>query len=44
MTNREYDLGDEVEIKVIGIFKRADYDHKYIVVEDVEILRIIQNY
>ena len=33
MTNTEYDLGDEVEIKVIGLFKRADLDHKYVVVE-----------
>ena len=28
-----YKLGDELEIKVIGIFKRNDFDHKYIVVE-----------
>lgn len=33
MTNREYELGDEVEIKVIGVFRRGDLDHKYIVVE-----------
>lgn len=33
MTNREYDLGDEVKVKVIGVFKRADFDHKYVVVE-----------
>lgn len=33
MTDKEYDLGDEVEIKVIGVFKRGDLDHKYIVAE-----------
>lgn len=33
MTDKEYELGDEVEIKVIGVFKRADFDHKYIVAE-----------
>jgi len=27
------ELGDEIEVKVIGVFKRADFDHKYIVVE-----------
>lgn len=34
MTDKEYDLGDELEIKVIGVFKRADLDHKYVVVEE----------
>lgn len=33
MTDREYALGDAVEIKVIGLFKRKDLDHKYIAVE-----------
>lgn len=33
MTDKEYDLGDELAIKVIGVFKRSDYDHKYVVVE-----------
>lgn len=33
MTDKEYELGDEVEIKVVGVFKRADLDHKYVVVE-----------
>ena len=33
MTHTEYNLGDEVEIKVIGVFKRTDFDHKYVVVE-----------
>ena len=33
MSNKEYELGDEVEIKVIGVFQRADFDHKYVVVE-----------
>jgi len=33
MTDKKYDLGDELEIKVIGVFKRADFDHKYVVVE-----------
>ena len=31
--NTEYELGDEVEIKIIGLFKRKDFDHKYVVVE-----------
>jgi len=33
MSTKEYGLGDEVEIKLIGMFKRNDGDHKYIVVE-----------
>ena len=33
MTDTECNLGDEVEIKVIGVFKRTDFDHKYVVVE-----------
>ena len=33
MSNKDVELGDELEIKVIGVFKRADFDHKYIVVE-----------
>ena len=33
MTDVEYDLGDEVEIRIIGVFKRVDFDHKYVVVE-----------
>lgn len=35
MTYKEFELGDEIEIKVIGVFKRADYDHKYVVVERI---------
>lgn len=33
MSTKEYNLGDEVEIKLIGMFKRKDGDHKYIAVE-----------
>lgn len=33
MTDKDYELGDEVEVKIIGVFKRADFDHKYIVAE-----------
>ena len=33
MTDRDFDLGEEIEIKVIGVFKRSDLDHKYVVVE-----------
>jgi len=33
MTDSEYDLGDEIEIRIIGVFKREDFDHKYVVVE-----------
>ena len=41
MTEKEYELGDEVEIKIIGLFKRTDFDHKYIA---VEIDRDIEDY
>lgn len=30
---RGYALGDELEVKVIGVFKRNDLDHKYVVAE-----------
>lgn len=33
LSDQGYDLGDEVAVKLIGVFKRADGDHKYIVVE-----------
>ena len=33
MSEKEYELGDEIEIKIIGVFKRLDFDHKYVVVE-----------
>ena len=33
MTDQEYFLGDIVKVKVIGMFKRKDHDHKFIVVE-----------
>ena len=33
LSDGEFALGDEVEIKVIGVFQRADGDHKFIVVE-----------
>ena len=33
MSDGEFDLGDEIEVKVIGVFKRADLDHKFLVVE-----------
>ncbi|MCE5234821.1 MAG: hypothetical protein ABFC62_10635 [Clostridiaceae bacterium] len=33
MTENDYTLGDEVPVKVVGLFKRADGDHKYIAVE-----------
>lgn len=33
MSDKEYELGDEAEIKLIGMFKRSDGDHKFIVVE-----------
>ena len=34
MSTKEYSLGNEVEIKLIGMFKRNDGDHKYIAVEE----------
>lgn len=30
---QQYALGDELEVKVIGVFKRNDFDHKYVVTE-----------
>ncbi len=33
MSDGEYELGDEVEIDIIGLFKRGDGDHKYVAVE-----------
>ena len=33
MSDKEYELGDEAEIKLIGMFKRNDGDHKFIAVE-----------
>lgn len=33
MTDKEFELGDEMEIKVIGVFKRSDFDHKYVAAE-----------
>lgn len=34
MSAKDYNLGDELEIKLIGMFKRNDGDHKYIAVEE----------
>ena len=33
MSRRDCELGDEIDIKIIGVFLRADGDHKYVVVE-----------
>lgn len=33
LPDRDFALGDEVEIRVIGVFQRADVDHKFIAVE-----------
>ncbi len=33
VSQADYALGDEVAIKIIGVFQRADGDHKYVVVE-----------
>jgi len=33
ISQTEYGLGDEVAIKIIGVSRRADGDHKYVVVE-----------
>lgn len=33
LSDGEFELGDEVEINVIGVFRRGDGDHKYIAVE-----------
>lgn len=32
-SNCFYELGMELEIKIIGVFRRNDFDHKYVVVE-----------
>lgn len=32
MSDGNFELGDEVDVKIIGMFKRGDGDHKYIVV------------
>lgn len=34
MSDRDFELGDEVKIRVIGVFMRKDGDHKYIAIED----------
>lgn len=39
MSPDEYELGDEVEIEIIGVFKRSDGDHKFIAVERQRPLR-----
>lgn len=41
LSRHAYELGDEVAIKLIGVFKRADGDHKYIA---VEVGRTIEDY
>lgn len=33
LSDGDFSLGDEVEIRVIGVFMRGDGDHKYIAVE-----------
>lgn len=33
MSGGDFELGDRVEIKIVGVFKRADGDHKYLAVE-----------
>lgn len=34
MSEDDFQLGDEIDIKIIGVFKRNDGDHKYIVVQE----------
>ncbi len=33
MSDKNFELGDEIEIKIIGVFIRSDKDHKMIAVE-----------
>lgn len=33
LSDRAFSLGDEVEIRIIGLFRRSDGDHKFIAVE-----------
>lgn len=30
MTDDEYELGDEVQVRVVGVFRRSDGDHKLV--------------
>ena len=30
MTDDEYELGDEVQVRVVGVFRRSDGDHKFV--------------
>lgn len=34
MSDGRFDLGDVVAVRVIGVFKRNDLDHKYIAIEE----------
>ena len=43
LSDGNFSLGDEVEIRVIGVFMRGDGDHKYIAVEsEREITDLLQ--
>lgn len=33
MSDGQFELGDEVSVRVVGMFKRNDKDHKYVAVE-----------
>lgn len=33
MSDKDFNLGDEVEVQIIGVFMRNDGDHKYLAVE-----------
>ena len=30
MTDDEYELGDEVQVRIVGVFRRSDGDHKLV--------------
>lgn len=39
MSREDCRLGDEIEVEVIGLFRRADLDHKYLVVRPSRAIR-----
>lgn len=43
MTDKEYELGDEDRIKIIGVFRRNDGDHKLVgVLEDRDVKDFVE--
>lgn len=38
MTHREYELGDEERVKIIGVFRRNEGDHKLVSVPENSVI------